>query len=284
MMPARAPSRPARQNIRYAKVRTGLWRRRVHRARGSADVRPTALDARGLAELIGAGVADAGGASYEGDAGTFQKRNTVAMALSAAEAVRQLKDRSSPKRRAAAKALRRLKDPSAGPDLLEALKTETRDPRTWETQYQMVMALAECSFVPARGWLMEFATGLDDPSMLTTGVGDAVVRLSFVSGMTDDGLAWALRSKKGSIVDGALRALAMTGAVPDATLIDEILVYLAPLPAEDGGRFWAAVAAVDWPGHAVRSALTKWASLSRADVADAARLSLGGTHAKHTPL
>ncbi|MEU8670022.1 HEAT repeat domain-containing protein [Streptomyces anulatus] len=66
------------------------------------------------------------------------------MALDVVEAISQLQDRSSAKRRSAAKRLRRLGDPSAGPALLEALKNEVRDSRTWETQYQMTMALGTC--------------------------------------------------------------------------------------------------------------------------------------------
>ncbi|MFD4766286.1 hypothetical protein [Streptomyces niveus] len=56
------------------------------------------------------------------------------MAPAAVDAIRQLQDRSSAKRRSAAKRLRKLGDPYAGPALLEALKNEVRDSRTWETQ------------------------------------------------------------------------------------------------------------------------------------------------------
>lgn len=38
---------------------------------------------------------------------------------------------------------------------------------------QMVMALAECRYMPALEWLQDFASDLDDPSMLGVGVGDA---------------------------------------------------------------------------------------------------------------
>src|SRR3984957_6504454 len=50
----------------------------------------------------------------------------------------QLQSPHSPKRRSAAKKLRKLGDPVAGPVLLEALKRELPDIRTWETQYQMI--------------------------------------------------------------------------------------------------------------------------------------------------
>src|SRR5713226_6405780 len=61
----------------------------------------------------------------------------------------QLRSPHSPKRRSAAKKLRKLGDPIAGPALLDALKQELPDARTWETQYQMVMALAHCGCTEA---------------------------------------------------------------------------------------------------------------------------------------
>ncbi|MEV6973227.1 hypothetical protein [Kitasatospora sp. NPDC093806] len=73
------------------------------------------------------------------------------MASTLDKAVEQLGHRLSPKRRSAATRLRRLADPAAGPPLLEALEREVRDSRTWETQYQMVMALGMCGHRPALG-------------------------------------------------------------------------------------------------------------------------------------
>jgi HEAT repeat protein len=58
--------------------------------------------------------------------------------------VEQLASPQSAKRRSAAKKLRKLKAAEAGPALLAALERELQDARTWETQYQMVMALGEC--------------------------------------------------------------------------------------------------------------------------------------------
>ena len=206
------------------------------------------------------------------------------MALSKPDAVLQLGDRSSSKRRAAAKALRLLRDPSASSALMAALESEVRDARTWETQYQMVMALGESGYVPARDWLVEFASSLGDPFMLAVGIGDAVVRLSILAGTTEDALRWAMGSGRWSILDGALRALAMTRTVPTAETVDRILAHLATLNAEDGLRFWAAVGAVDWPGDAARHVLAEWAALSRQDVTEAAQISLSGGYRKRHPL
>src|SRR5213595_3632573 len=98
------------------------------------------------------------------------------------EGIALLSDKRSAKRRSGAKNLRRLQDPGACPELLMALEKEVLDPRTWETQYQMVMALGECgcsSALPALEQLAEQVTegkGALEP-MVYTAVGDALVRL-----------------------------------------------------------------------------------------------------------
>ncbi|MET9364281.1 HEAT repeat domain-containing protein [Streptomyces sp. NPDC006632] len=84
----------------------------------------------------------AGGAEWGPVTSASSRRETVA--LDAVQAISQLQDRSSAKRRSAAKRLRKLGDPSAGPALLDALRSEVRDTRTWETQYQVTMALGTC--------------------------------------------------------------------------------------------------------------------------------------------
>ncbi|WP_329074310.1 HEAT repeat domain-containing protein [Streptomyces niveus] len=100
------------------------------------------------------------------------------MALDAADAIRQLQDRSSAKRRSAAKQLRKLGDQNAGPALLEALKNEVRDSRTWETQYQMTMALGTCGSPSDLPYLRDLVLQRETPHAVHTAGGDAIVRLS----------------------------------------------------------------------------------------------------------
>ena len=64
------------------------------------------------------------------------------MPLTFADAGQRLGDNRSAQRRSAAKRLRALADPTAGPALTLAFDREMSDLRTWETQYQMVMAIA----------------------------------------------------------------------------------------------------------------------------------------------
>ena len=88
----------------------------------------------------------------------------------------QLVDKRSAKRRAAAKKLRKRRDPAAGPALTAALDAEIADKRTWETQYQMIMALAESGVHDVLPLLREVAA-MDLEPMVLIAVGDALVRL-----------------------------------------------------------------------------------------------------------
>jgi HEAT repeat protein len=90
----------------------------------------------------------------------------------------QLKDKKSTKRRSAAKKLRKIADINAGRYLLDALKEEIKDARTWETQYQMIMAIGECDFKEALPFLLNLSTKNFESTMVYVAIGDSIVRLS----------------------------------------------------------------------------------------------------------
>ncbi|MFJ4672690.1 HEAT repeat domain-containing protein [Kitasatospora purpeofusca] len=205
------------------------------------------------------------------------------MALTLEEAVAQLGHRLSPKRRSAASRLRRLADPAAGPALLEALQREVRDARTWETQYQIVMALGMCGHRPALGLLRDLAQRPFRATMVYVALGDAIVRLSAPED-TADALSWCLNAGTPMLADGALRAVAMQRLPLDAATIDCILDLLAPLDPHNGLRFWVAAAAAGWTGPRVQGFLQECAAGPRADVADAAASSLQGMYQTYSPL
>ena len=94
----------------------------------------------------------------------------------------QLNDKASAKRRSAAKALRRMRAAEAGPALLAALEKEMADRRTWETQYQMAMALGACRHIEALPLLQRIATMDLDATMVLAGTGDAITRLEHEAG------------------------------------------------------------------------------------------------------
>src|SRR3954463_14583297 len=97
------------------------------------------------------------------------------------EAIALLHHKQSAKRRSGAKRLRKLRQPEAGPALLAALRDEVRDPRTWETQYQMIMALAESGYGPALPYLEELSGQPFEATMVYPALGDALVRLGSAS-------------------------------------------------------------------------------------------------------
>ncbi|MFD6279760.1 HEAT repeat domain-containing protein [Streptomyces sp. NPDC060209] len=200
------------------------------------------------------------------------------------EAVGQLDDRSSVRRRAAAKRLRRLAATTAGSSLLRALQREVRDLRTWETQYQMVMALGACDHRPAVPFLSDLAQRPLDATGVYVACGDSIVRLRGAEEGTSAPVRWCLDSGTPMLADGALRAVAMLRSVPDPETVDYILDFLAPLQSHDGLRFWAAAAAAGWPGERVHAFLERCAAGPRADVADAAASSLEGKYQTYRQL
>ncbi|MFD3727706.1 HEAT repeat domain-containing protein [Streptomyces sp. NPDC058671] len=196
------------------------------------------------------------------------------MALTLEEAISQLSDRASAKRRSAAKRLSKLANGAAGPALLQALQRELGDRRTWETQYEMIMALGACEYHPATAFLADLAQQPTEADALLLALGDSIVRLrSPEEGFTAP-LEWCLEHGDPSLVDGALRATAALQAVLDLRTSDRVLDFLDPLDPYDGLRFWAATAAARWPGDRVRVFLESCAAGPRADVADAAATSL----------
>ncbi len=206
------------------------------------------------------------------------------MPLTLAEAVGQLADRSSAKRRSAAKRLRVLADPAAGPALLDALRTEIADPRTWETQYQMIMALGACHHAPAVELLEQLAEQQDDYSMVGVALGDALVRIEWATNHTLATVDRYMPTGPPGVIDGTFRAIAILHLVPDDKLIDRVIAFAGRLGLTDSLRYWVAAAAAGWTGPQVETYLRSCLASSRTDLTEVATASLAGTHLKHRPL
>lgn len=188
----------------------------------------------------------------------------------------------STKRRAAAKALRRKPDPSAAQSLVGALEAEIGDARTWETQYQMIMALAACgSETMATPLLARILTRPLEP-MVWLAAGDALVRLS----SDIDGAALAAIAS-GSLprIEGAARAIAMMHATPGTAAIHTLLDVASP-SAHGSIRFWVAAAAASWTEEDpnVRTFLMSCLGDPSAETRRAAQASLDGNYLKWNPL
>ncbi|MEV7655929.1 HEAT repeat domain-containing protein [Streptomyces anulatus] len=206
------------------------------------------------------------------------------MALDVVEAISQLQDRSSAKRRSAAKRLRRLGDPSAGPALLEALKNEVRDSRTWETQYQMTMALGTCGSPSDLSYLRDLVLQRGTLHAVHTAGGDAIVRLSYMEHSHTEAIRWCLSTGNETLVGGTLQAVAMLRLVLDQETVTNVLDFVESRSPHDGIYFWPAVAAAGWTGQRVHDFLTACVSGPRSDVVEAATNSLAGNYGTYRPL
>jgi hypothetical protein len=222
--------------------------------------------------------------------------------------LQQLQAPQSPKRRSAAKKLRTLKLPAAGPALLDALKKEVQDPRTWETQYHMIMALAECGHSPALPFIQELSKAPREATLVCTALGDAIVRLGrsheqdatpllecirpdqeafvrFAQEHEKDANPWnAFKPEQESLMDGAFRAMAMLRLKPDAAAVEEILGFVSRLPVNHRLRFWVSAAAAGWEGESVRTFLKDCVRSPREESRKAAEASLEGKYLEWNPL
>jgi hypothetical protein len=200
--------------------------------------------------------------------------------------IEQLGAPQSANRRSAAKKLRKLQDASAGPALLAALERELEDVRTWETQYQMVMALGECGHRAALPFLEALAARPFDATMVYVAIGDAIVRLSHTGPADVSAVLQLMRGARDPmLIDGAFRAMAMLRLVPEDAAIAEMLDYVKALGAKgEERRFWLAAAAPGWRGARVEAFLDECERSTAAHVREAAALAKERKYRKWQPL
>jgi HEAT repeat protein len=199
-------------------------------------------------------------------------------------AINLLGDKRSPRRRSGAKKLRQLGDVAAGAALLDALRAEVKDPRTWETQYQMIMALGVCRHQRALPFLRKLARTQFEASTLYLALGDAIVRLARKH--KNDVLPVIECAKSGNdmLADGAFRAMAMLRMVPGKGAVARVIDFVSARPAEDPLRFWVVAAAPGWKGPKVERFLRECASNQHTSTRDAAADALLGKYRKWRPL
>lgn len=194
-------------------------------------------------------------------------------------AIEELSNARSGRRRSAAKTLRAARSPRAAAPLISALSKEIDDRRTWETQYQMIMALAACGSHDARAPI-ERVLQLPLEPMVHLAAGDALVRLSED---LDSAVLGALDSESLPRIEGAVRALAITQRVPSDAAIQGLL-RLGSDPKYNQVRFWLAAASAGWPDRLTRSFLEECLHGGTAETRRAARASLEGRYIKWNPL
>lgn len=186
------------------------------------------------------------------------------------ELIAHLEDSKSAKRRSAAKSLRKLKDGRAGPALLSALKSEVEDSRTWETQYQMVMALGECGYKDSLPYLVELSGRPFEATMVYVALGDAILRLSRSTPNDVSAVFELISTGNEMLIDGGLRAMAMLRLVPSASEITRLVEFVERYELNHHLRFWVLAAAPGWAGQKLEQFVTSCTASKRQDIARAA--------------
>ena len=175
----------------------------------------------------------------------------------------QLTDSKSAKRRSAAKKIRKSADPDAGEALLTALKTELEDLRTWETQYQMIMALGHCLHTDATEFL-EALSGEGRVEMVQIAIGDALFRLS---GGTSGDLSKAIEFiERGDpeLIHGVFEAMAMERVIPsNEKQAQRFIDYGCSLNLgeNDWAVVWLLRTVPGWPPALVEPLLNHWSTV-----------------------
>ncbi len=201
--------------------------------------------------------------------------------------IEQLQHKSSPKRRAAAKKIRKLKTEgaSAGAPLQCALENEITDDRTWETQYQMIMALGEIEHVDSLSYLHELAKQSFKATMVYVALGDSVTRLTLVANDGDaNSIVDLLEDNHPMFVNGVLRATAMLQLTPDDSTVRRIVNYGKGLEAEDDSRTWIAAAAAGWDDAGIAEFLEQCVASNNQQTQRAAKAALENKYLKWSPL
>ncbi len=168
--------------------------------------------------------------------------------------------------------------------MLAALRDEVRHRRTWETQYVMIMALAETGFTPALPYLKQLSRQPFEATMVYTALGDAIVRLGRSSAEDCKPVLRLLAGGYDRLIEGALRAVAMLLLRPDQKAVDQILAFATGRSLADGLRFWVAAACPGWKGPAVAAFLHECSQSPREDVREAAEAALQGEYCNWSPL
>jgi HEAT repeat protein len=200
-------------------------------------------------------------------------------------AIHQLQDKSSAKRRAAAKALRKQKVPSAGPELLSALQREIANRKTWETQYQIIMAIAECGYTKSLNYLVEISAQDLSAPMVYVAIGDAITRLNLIeTGDANSSISVISNTENKMLIDGMIRAIAMLRLVPHHQHIEAIIDFGNSLDIDDNTRTWIAAASAGWKGKSVDGFLTKSLKSTNQQTKRAALASIESKYLKWNPL
>jgi len=158
------------------------------------------------------------------------------------------------------------------------------DERTWETQYQMIMAIGECDYKPALPFLNGFLKKDNKATMLYVAIGDAIVRLSTENERDTATIFKLIDIGNEALIEGAFRAMAMLKMIPGDSEIEKIINYVAAKDLNQGIHFWVVAAAPGWSGSIVEECLNYCERSPREEITNAVALARKGKYKKWSPL
>ena len=211
------------------------------------------------------------------------------MATKLSDDIELLTHSHSTKRRSAAKRIRKLGDVAAGPALVAALQEELNDDRTWETQYQMVMAIGHCQYTDALPFV-ETLVPRKLGGMIDVAIGDTLFRLSRKhENDAERAIELVIDAENKSLAQGAMQAVAMLRMVPDESIIQRLVQHGLSLDLgdDDWTVIWLLRAAPGWPDQIVEPLLEKWCDIpfsKQQQIHGAVELAQKQKYAKWTPL
>jgi hypothetical protein len=182
--------------------------------------------------------------------------------------------------------LRKFADPGACAALLTALELEVLDKRTWETQYQLIMALGATGCKNALPTIRGLAQSKCCATMRQMAVGDAMVRLQHTSTTDASPLFEALELARRydlEVAAGAMRAVAMLRLKFDKDTAADVIEAVEEF-ADHSLTFWTAAASPGWPSEVVRPLLERCLSSPNEGTREAADLSMRGKYKTYKPL
>jgi hypothetical protein len=143
-----------------------------------------------------------------------------------AQAVNDLQDKKSPKRRAAAKKIGKNGLLELGDALLTAYLKEREDKRTWETQTEMILAFGKIRYQPALPYLKVIIDINTPEDMITHAAARSYVRIKRDSLNDAKPVLELLLFGEISVIDGATSALAYDDMTPPEEEIKAIIALL----------------------------------------------------------
>ncbi|WP_288048113.1 hypothetical protein [Nocardia sp.] len=158
------------------------------------------------------------------------------------------------------------------------------DKRTWETQYQLIMALGTTGSRGDVELLKSLALQPRSATAVNTALGDAIVRLGREVDDDPAPALWCLRQDVEHLADGALRGVAMLRLKFSHTAIDDVLDYTEANFSDRNQKYlpyWPVVAAAGWSGPRVRGFLIRCSQDDRQIIAEAATEALNGRYGNH---